>query len=73
MRHRHGGPAVLKYEVRFNISERGLQENKIVPVGVNDTGDERINQADAIVAASLALDDQGIRHWVLKGCVKVTS
>lgn len=68
-----GGSTVLKYEVRFTTTERGLQENRSVTVDVNDTGVESTNTCDAIVAASLVLDDEGIKHWSLKGCAKVTS
>lgn len=64
---------VLKYEVRFNVSEKGLQETRTLTVDVNDTGDERTNKADALVTATLKLDDEGIKHWVLKSCAKVTS
>lgn len=68
-----GGSTVLKYEVRFNVSERGLHEDRAVTVDVNDTGDEFANTSDAIIAASLVLDDEGIKHWALKKCSKVTS
>jgi hypothetical protein len=67
------GARVLKYELRFNVSEKGLQENRVVVVDVNDTGDERTNKADAIVTATLKLDREGIKHWVFKGCANVTS
>jgi hypothetical protein len=67
------GAAVIKYEASFEISENGLREMKKVVVGVNDTGDDRTNQADAILTATLKLDDEGIKHWSIKGCVKVTS
>jgi hypothetical protein len=64
---------IIKYEVRFTTSERGLSETKVIPVDVNDTGIDGLNNADAIIAASLVLDDQGIKHWSLKSCAKVTS
>ena len=67
------GAPVIKYEVRFNVSQRGLQENRTVTVDVNDTGNEMTNNSDAIVTASLVLDGEGIKHWVFKGCTKVTS
>ena len=65
--------AKLKYELRFSATEKGLQEMKTVVVDVNDTGDENTNKADAIVTATLVLDDQGIKHWAFKSCAKVTS
>lgn len=67
------GAKVIKYEVRFNCTESGLGEDRKLTVDVNDTGDDRTNQADAIVTATLKLDDEGIKHWSFKGCNKVTS
>ena len=67
------GAPVVKYEVRFEVSERGLREDRKVIVDVNDTGNEMTNNADAIVTASLKLDDEGIKHWSYKGTSKVTS
>ncbi len=68
-----GGALKIKYEVHFEVSEGCLREDKRVTVDVNDTGNEFTNKADAIVAASLELDNQGIKHWSLKGTAKVTS
>lgn len=63
----------IKYEVTFQVHpSQGGQERKIV-VDVNDTFDEKTNQADAIITASLVLDDEGIEHWTLKSTAKVTS
>jgi hypothetical protein len=63
---------IIKYEVRFTVSEREVAERKVT-IDVNDTGNDQTNTADAIVAATLALDDEGIKHWSFKGCAKVTS
>jgi len=64
---------VLKYNVLFEISEGGLREDRTVTVDVNDTRHEGTNQADAMVTATLVLDDEGIKHWTLKGVAKATS
>lgn len=68
-----GGSTVLKYEVRFHVTEHGLQEPRTVTVDVNDTGNEGTNTSDAIIAATLVLDDEGIQHWSLQGIAKATS
>jgi hypothetical protein len=67
------GAHVLRYELRFAVSETGPQEIRTCTVDVNDTGDERTNRADAIVTASLQLDDEGIKHWKFQSCSKATS
>jgi hypothetical protein len=63
----------IKYEVSFQVRpSQGGQLRKVV-VDVNDTGNEQTNQADAMVTATLVLDDEGIKHWTFKGVAKVTS
>ena len=69
------GARTIKYQVSFEVSAsiRRLCEPKTVTVEVNDTGDDRTNHSDALVTATLELDDAGIKHWTLKGCTKATS
>jgi hypothetical protein len=63
----------MKYEVTFTIApSQGGGERKIVE-DVTDTGDEKTNQADAILGATLTLDNEKIDRWTLKSCNKVTS
>jgi hypothetical protein len=66
---------VIKYEVTFHVEHQDPWRRETVRkvVDVKDTGNEKTNQVDAILTASLVLDDEGMDHWNFKGVAKVTS
>jgi len=63
----------MKYEVTFEIAASQGGNERRVEVDVIDQGDENTNKADAIVTASLVLDDEKIDRWSLVRVAKVTS
>jgi hypothetical protein len=63
----------LTYEVRLEVSPQGVQEPKTMIIEIEDMGDERLNKVLVLTQVGLKLDDEGIKHWTLKTCNKVTS
>ncbi len=66
------GGTKIQYEVRYNLLP-GMLREKLVVVDIDDAGSEALNKALVLAEASLTLNEQGIQHWTLKSCTKVTS
>ncbi len=64
------GTPPVEYTLSFALPDGTLRD---VVVEVNPTGDEGIDQADAIVTATLKLDDDGIKVWSFKGMARRAS
>lgn len=70
---RCGGPDIHEYEVQFSLSQPGHPETLTVYVDVNSTGHDDTDRADAILGATLTLDDRGITEWSVKSCARVVT